>query len=116
MNVQGQPSDSALHIKVGKNLAASHRVPQNQIEVDIDQWILALSGESCPHKHSVGRPLTLFETRTCSEQAVERTRRAAGRIGLAGKGSAGTECRGPGQCRIDGHVPPVGLLCWYTRR
>src|SRR5207247_4081446 len=58
-----------------------------------------------PHKHSVGRPLTLFETRTCSEQAVERTRCASGRTGLAGKSSAGTEYRGPGQRRIDRDVP-----------
>jgi hypothetical protein len=41
MEVQGQPPDSALHIKVRKYFAARHRVPENKIEVDLGKWSFA---------------------------------------------------------------------------
>src|ERR1700739_1712453 len=118
MNVQGQPPDSALHIKVGKHFTACHRVPENKVEFDVDQWVLALSGESCPHKLGVGRPLTLFETRTSKVCAVKGTRRTSGRTGSSyrlardlGKSNAATEYRCPRQHRIDRDMPAIRLLC-----
>jgi hypothetical protein len=71
MNVQGQPPESGLHIKVRKHFAACHRVPENKIEVDVDEWSFALTGERCPHEEGVGRPLTLFDPRTAKECTVK---------------------------------------------
>jgi hypothetical protein len=71
MNVQGQPPESALQIEVRKHFAAYHRVPENKIEVDVDEWSFALTGECCPHEKGVGRPLTLFDPRTAKECTVK---------------------------------------------
>ena len=121
MNVQGQPADAALHIKVGKHFTPCHRLPENEIEFDVDEWVFALGGESCPHKLGVGRPLTLFETHTSKICAIKGTRCAAGRTGSSyrlarkwGKCNAGTEYGGPGQHRVDRDVPAVRLLCRLT--
>src|SRR4029077_7905068 len=117
MKVPGQPADSTLHIEVGKDLAACHRVPENKIELDVDQRVFVLSGQSCPHKQDVGRPLTLFDTRTSKVCAVKGTRCASGRTGSSyrlartwRKSHGGTEYRGPGQHRIDREVPAIRLL------